>query len=208
MYVFRQPVRMSATNSRRAYIIHGYLGYPGEAWQPWLKRELEARGFEAFLPAMPNPDRPTIPGWLSFIAALVGEPGPGTVLIGHSLGCQAVVRHLETLGAAGKSVAATVLIAGAFPRAMTAAEAMRRTGGDAILTPWLTTGVDARLVKRAAGRCTIILSDNDPYIPFEDARASYRDCLDATFIVEHGKGHFNEDDHLTELPSALQAVIG
>jgi hypothetical protein len=199
---------MSATNSRRAYIIHGYLGYPGEAWQPWLKRELEARGFAAFLPAMPNPDRPTIPEWLAFIAGLVGEPDQGTVLVGHSLGCQAVVRYLETLGAAGKSVGATVLVAGGFPRAMTAAEAMRRTGGDAILTPWLTTGVDPRLVKRAAGRCTVILSDNDPYIPFEDARASYRGGLDAAVIVEHGKGHFNEDDLLTELPSALQAVIG
>jgi uncharacterized protein len=206
LYVSRKPFRMSAPNTRRAFIIHGYLGYPDEAWQPWLKRQLESRGYAAQLPAMPHPDRPTIPEWLSIIKALIGEPDAHTLLIAHSLGCQAVIRYLETLGAAGKSVGATILVAGAFPRAMTEAEVLRRTGGDTVLVPWLTTGVDAALVRRAAGRCTAILSDNDPFIPFEAARASYQGNLDAEIVVEHGRGHMNEDDGLTELPSVLRAV--
>jgi hypothetical protein len=56
----------------RAFIIHGYLGYPTEAWLPWLKGMLERRGYQVWLPAMPRPDHPTIPEWVEFIGKLVG----------------------------------------------------------------------------------------------------------------------------------------
>jgi uncharacterized protein len=192
---------------KRVFIIHGYHSFPEEAWLPWLKTELEGRGYEAFLPAMPHPDRPTIPEWLGLIAKLVGEPDGQTVMVGHSLGCQAVLRYLETLGQVGKSVGKTVLVAGSFPVRMSAEEADERTGGDEALRPWLTSGVDPKKVKGAVGECTVILSDNDPYIPFERAKASFAGRLDAKIIVESGKGHFNEDDRLTELPSVLGAVL-
>ena len=34
---------------KRVYIIHGWEGYPEEGWFPWLKKELEDRGFDALL---------------------------------------------------------------------------------------------------------------------------------------------------------------
>jgi uncharacterized protein len=191
----------------RAFIIHGYLGYPEEAWQPWLKAELEKRGYEVWLPMMPHPDRPSIPEWTGFIAGLVGQPDDKTVMIGHSLGAQAVLRYLETLGGAGRAVGKTVLIASNFPGGMSPEAANERTGGDTVLLPWLTVGVDPVMVRKAAGACIVILSDNDPYIPFEEARDSFRANLGAKIVVEAGKGHFNEDDRITELPAALAAVV-
>jgi serine hydrolase len=191
----------------RAFIIHGYLGYPEEAWLPWLKAKLEKRGYDVCLPAMPNPDRPTIPEWTEFIAGLVGDPDGKTVLIAHSLGCRAVLHYLETLGAVGRSVEKTVLVAGEFPTGMSPEEAERRIEGDENLKPWLTDRVDPKNVTIAAGTCTVILSDDDPYVPFDSAIASFRGNLPAKIITEHGKGHFNEDDNVTELPSALDAVI-
>jgi predicted alpha/beta hydrolase family esterase len=118
-----------------------------------------------------------------------------------------VLRYLETLGQTGKSVGKTVLVAGNFPLGMSAAEADARTGGDESLRPWLISGVDPGKVKGAAGKCTVILSDDDPYIPCDQAKASFAGNLDANIIVEKGKGHFNEDDRLTELPSVLNAVL-
>src|SRR4051812_971602 len=103
---------------QHAFIIHGYQSHPKEAWLPWLKDELEKRGYIVSLPAMPNPNRPVISEWIGFIAKLIGEPDKTTTVIGHSLGCQAVLRYLETLGGAGKSVAKTVLVAGIFPIGM------------------------------------------------------------------------------------------
>ena len=192
---------------KRAFIIHGYLSFPEEAWLPWLKRELVKRGYEVSLPAMPTPSRPSLPGWIRFITELVGEPDRATVMVGHSLGCQAVIRYLETLGAAGRSVGKTVLVAGSFPPNLSLAEARKKAGGDRALLPWFRVPVDARLVKRAAGKCTLILSEDDPYIPIAHARATLRAKLNPRIILERGKGHFNEDDGITRLPSALKAVI-
>jgi uncharacterized protein len=192
---------------KRAFIIHGYLSSPNEAWLPWLRCELEERGYLVSVPQMPHPDRPVISEWIDFITKLVGEPDGGTVLIGHSLGCQGVLRYLETVGAAGKSVAKTVLVAGIFPTGMSPAEADMETGGDTALDPWFSSGLDAAKVRKAAGICTVILSDNDPYIGVERAKAIFRATLDPKIIIEPGHGHFNEDDRLVELPSALAAVI-
>ena len=191
----------------RAFIIHGYLSHPKEAWLPWLKDQLKANGFVVALPAMPHPDHPVIQDWIDFITNLVGEPDESTVLIGHSIGCQAVLRYLETLGASGKSVAKTVLVAGIFPTGLSPAETESETGGDPVLVPWFTQGIDPVKVKRAAGQCTVILSDDDPYIAVDKATAVFRATLDPRIIVEHGKGHFNEDNNLSELPVALNAVL-
>jgi uncharacterized protein len=192
---------------KRVFIIHGYLSSPNEAWLPWLQRALEERGYLVSLPPMPHPDRPVISEWIDFIARLVGEPDDRTILIGHSLGCQGVLRYLETVGAAGKSVARTVLVAGIFPTGMSPAEADAETGGDTALDPWFSTGLDPTKVKNAAGDCTVILSDNDPYIGIDRAKAIFRATLDPKIIIERGLGHFNEDDRIVELPSALAAVI-
>jgi predicted alpha/beta hydrolase family esterase len=193
---------------KRAFIIHGYQGFPEEAWLPWLKRELRKKGYRVSLPAMPHPNRPSLPGWIRFITKLVGEPDRATVMVGHSLGCQAVLRYLEKVGAAGKSVGRTVLVAGGFPGGMPLAEARRKARGHPALLPWFTVKVDPRKVKSAAGRCTVILASDDPYIPVKKAQRAFRANLAATIILKQGGGHFNEDDAITELPAALKAAAG
>src|SRR5208283_5917897 len=106
--------------------------------------------------------------------------------------------YLERLGAAGKSVGRTVLVASGFPPGLSRGEAMAAAGGDEILVPWLTAGVDPGKVRGAAGACTVILSDDDPYIELGTAQASFRAALDPRIVVEHSKGHMNDDSGLTE----------
>lgn len=127
-------------------------------------------------------------------------------MIGHSLGGEAVLHYLETLGESAKSVGRTVLVASRFPTGMSPEEADKKIQGDEILKPWLTARVDPRSVRIAAGKCTVLLSDNDPYIPLEEAKASFQGDFAPEIIIEHGRGHFNEDDDITELPSALSAA--
>lgn len=45
---------------RRIFIIHGWGGTPKEGWFPWLKREFESKGFEVFIPQLPDSDNPRI----------------------------------------------------------------------------------------------------------------------------------------------------
>ncbi len=191
----------------RVVIIHGYLSHPEEAWLPWLKRELERKGCTVSLPAMPEPDRPLIHEWVAFITAVVGEPDQETLLVGHSLGCQAVLRYLEYVGTANKGVGKTVLVAGSYPVQRSEKEARAAAGGDPVLLPWFSAGVHPLRVKRAAGECTVILSDNDPYIDVAEATATFRAALDARIIIVPGGGHFNEDDSWMELPEALAALF-
>lgn len=192
---------------KRAFIIHGYQGYPDEAWQPWLKAALERNGFHSTLPAMPHPDRPGVEEWIRFIGNLVGSPDENTVLVAHSMGGFATVLFLDRLGQVGISVGKTVLIATGYPSGLTADEADERTGGDPVLRGWLTQTVNSERVKRAAGKCTVILSDDDPYIPVQEAKAAFASNLGARIIIEHGLGHMNEDSRITELPSALAAAL-
>jgi predicted alpha/beta hydrolase family esterase len=192
---------------RRVFIIHGYQGYPEEGWFPWLKRELERAGYDVALPRMPNPDHPVIAEWIGFISGLVGEPDPGTVLVGHSIGGQAVVRFLEGLGENGKAVGTTVLVATNFPARPVPGSPEKRID-DEVLIPWFTTGVDPAMVRKASGKSTVILSDDDPYMSLEEAKSGFEADFPARIIIEHGKGHMNDESGITELPSALQAVTG
>jgi len=192
---------------KRAFIIHGFLSHPQEAWLPWLKVELEKRGYVVALPAMPHPDAPVISEWIDFITRLVGQPTETTVMIGHSLGCQGVLRYLETLGFAGMSVTRTVLVAGTFPIERSEEEVAEASEGDPVLKPWFSSGIDPLSVKKAAGRCTVIFSDNDSYITVEKEKDIFRAVLDPTIIVLPGHGHFNDDSGVTELPAALAATV-
>ncbi|KKU21207.1 MAG: hypothetical protein UX31_C0020G0013 [Candidatus Nomurabacteria bacterium GW2011_GWA1_46_11] len=71
---------------KRVFIIHRWDGNPTEDWYQWLKKELEGRGFEVFVPAMPEPDEPKIETWIPFLSQLVGTPDANTFFVGHSIG--------------------------------------------------------------------------------------------------------------------------
>lgn len=84
-------------SSRRAFIIHGWSGSPGEGWLPWLGRELEQRDFSVVRPAMPSTDAPKINAWVEHLRDIVGFVDAHTYFVGHSIGCQTILRYLETL---------------------------------------------------------------------------------------------------------------
>src|SRR3989344_2686921 len=43
---------------KRIIIIHCKGSHPNDIWYPWVKAELEKRGFEVQIPELPNPDEP------------------------------------------------------------------------------------------------------------------------------------------------------
>ncbi len=82
---------------KRIFIIHGWDGNPNEAWLGWLQDELKKKNIEVFAPQMPNTHKPKIKEWVSFLFDLVGEPDEQTFFIGHSIGCQTIMRYLEKI---------------------------------------------------------------------------------------------------------------
>ncbi len=186
---------------KRAFLIHGWGGKADGGWRPWLKRELEARGYVVESLDMPDTDNPRIETWVPFLAAAVGVPDEETVLVGHSIGCQTILRYMATLPE-GQHIGVAYLVGGWFSK---------RTNYDneeelRISKPWRETPIDFERVRRAAKEIVAIFSDNDPYVPLEN-EVAIRETFGAKTIILEKMGHLGEDDGVTELPILLQEIL-
>lgn len=183
---------------RRVIIVHGWYGHPNEIWFPWLKRELEKKGFEMLVPQMPDPSKPQIKKWVNKLSEVAGDAGEDTYFVGHSIGCQTIMRFLEKRNA---KVGGAVFVAGWF-------ELMNLEKNEIpIAKPWLETPIDFRKVKKCLGKSVAIFSDNDPYVPLVKNKNAFRKNLGSRIVVEKAKGHIGSEEKIFELPSALDAVL-
>lgn len=191
----------------RVIIVHGWASHPEGDWFPWLKRELEKRGFEVLTPKLPNPKNPRIKEWVQKIAEAAGVPDEKTFFVGHSLGCQAIVRYLETLPP-GTKVGGAVFVGGCFKRLTGLEEEIKEDIGIAETERhWLGTPIDFAKVKPHLPKSIAIFSDNDYYVP-PDNQDDLRDKLGSEIIIEHDMGHFSGVlDGVFELPIALESVL-
>ncbi len=189
--------------AKRAFIIHGWGGHPEEGWFPWLKKELEGRGFEVHVPQLPEPTHPRIYNWIPKLSEVVGVADEHTYFVGHSMGCQTIARYLESLPE-GVKVGGAVFVAGFFKR-LTGLEDdpdVQKTDKH-----WLDAPLDFKKVASHLPKSIALFSDNDPYVPL-DNQDDFRDKLGSEIVVEHNKGHFSgESDGVTELPIVLQSIL-
>jgi hypothetical protein len=188
----------------KAYIVHGWDGNPDEPVLKWLRLELERLDWKVVAPAMPNPETPTIESWLQKLKEVVENPSEDTILVGHSVGCQAVLRYIETLPEETK-VRGLALLA---PWMELDQQTIEEEGEEVIeiARPWMETPIDFEKVKRLVGKSVAIFSDNDPFVPIAQAEV-FKNKLGAEIIMEHGMGHFSPSDEVSELPSLLRAVL-
>lgn len=187
---------------KRVFIIHGWDGEPDEGIFPWLKKELETKGFQVFNPAMPEPLNPQIDPWVKFLAEQVGIPDKDTIFFGHSIGSQTILRYLESLSEDIK-VSGAVFLAPWVNLNPIAYE----TDEDLIIAkPWLETKLGWDKVKSHTNKFVAIFSDDDALVPISDSKI-FENELGAKIIIEHGKGHFSGDTGIKELPSALESVL-
>lgn len=186
--------------SPKVFIIHGWDGYPEEAWFPWLKQELDSNGFQVFIPQMPNPAQPEIEAWVSHLTQIAPDIDEHTYFVGHSVGCQTIIRFLEKLPAKTK-VAGVVFVAGWFTLTGLETDEERQ-----IAQPWLETPIDFAKFKTHTDHITAIFSTNDKFVPKENQQL-FREHLGAQIIVESDRGHFSEYDDAFELPLVLDTIL-
>jgi predicted alpha/beta hydrolase family esterase len=176
----------------KVFLIHGWEGSPEEGWRPWLKGELENKGFEVHNLSMPDTDNPRMEAWVSHLGKAVGKPSSDCYFVGHSLGCITILRYLETIeGQAGGAV----MVAGF------ASDLGYEEIHSFFTSPILWDKIKARCKSFAA-----INSDNDPYVSLHYGDM-FKEKLGARVIVKHGMRHFSGEDGITELPDALECVL-
>jgi predicted alpha/beta hydrolase family esterase len=180
----------------RVIVVPGFRAGPESHWFPWLLDELAVHNIDATVVALPNPDAPDEQLWAQAIADHVGEVDKTTWLVGHSLGCISVLRHL--LQRADRwELGGLVLVAG-FTGTLPVLPEL-----DDILA------MDPPVESLAAhvGTIALIGSDNDPVVP-TDATNALAQRLNARVDVVSGAGHFLDTDGVRELSIVLDKIVG
>lgn len=188
--------------NKRVFIAHGWDGTPKANWFPWLKKELKSKGFQVYVPQLPDPGNPRIYNWVPKLVRTVGKADEQTYFVGHSMGCKTIALYLESLPE-NKKIGGAVFVAGFFKR-LTGLE--DEPGVPETVKHWLTTPINFKKVKSHINTGIAIFSDNDPYVPL-DNQDDFRDKLDSKIIIEHNMGHFNEAAGITKLPIALESLL-
>jgi hypothetical protein len=194
----------------RLIIIPRWSGTPASDWYPWITAELNAVGRVGGRPlyrdgpfdpiivaAMPNPGLPTIAAWTGRVRELLGDDPAElaqTVIVGHSVGCQAVLRALAELPE-GVHVAGALCVAGWF---------WTDSPWDSLI-PWIDTPFDlARAQDAANNHIVVVLSDNDPHTSDWRANgAAWQEKLGAEVVLVPGGQHFNGPKY----PIILQTLL-
>lgn len=185
---------------KRAIIVHGWDYDPKMNWYPWLKKELEKIGFKVTVPAMPNSPEPQIEKWISHLKKAVGKLDEETYFVGHSIGCQTILRYLEKENFNGK-IPGIVFVAGWLKLANLEGEEVEK-----LAKPWLETPIDFNKVKQKISTLTVFLSSNDPYNFLKENESMFKEKLGAKVIVEKNKGHFTLDDGVDAVPSVVASI--
>lgn len=188
---------------RRLRIVPRWAGHPESDFYPWLTRALLAGEERSPAPfddvralAMPDPSLPTIDGWVSRLSAEL-EPELGdankTVLLGHSVGCQALLRYLASLPE-GVKYRGALLVAGWLSI---------DKPWDSI-RPWLETSPDLARARATVGDLIVLLSDNDPFTAdYKENQRGWEERAAARVIVAPGRKHFNA----SEEPAVLDILL-
>lgn len=197
-------------DQKRVFIIHGWGGSPKSDWYPWLAKNLKSERFSVEVPEMPDTDNPKIKAWVLHLQKVVGQCDANTFFVGHSIGCQAIMRYLEKIPENEKALrrqglseqaGGAVFVAGWFKLSGLESDEERFTS-----SPWVSTPIDFEGVRNRAKKFICIFSDNDPYVPLDNT-SLFSEKFGAEIIIEKSKGHFTGDDGVIELPVALDAVL-
>ena len=183
---------------KKVYIVHCWDGYPEYCWYPYVKRELQSKGFDVEVPAFPETDAPNLLKWLPVLKDLVGVPNEEVYLIGHSVGCITILRYLESLSS-NQKVGGVILVAGYTDDL-----------GFKELENFFTTEIPFEKIKEKANHFILIHSDDDPFVALKYGDI-LKEKLGAELIIKHNFKHFfgavDGEYSCIELPDVVQAVL-
>ncbi len=196
----REEILRLILKGKRVFIIHRWDGTPKSDWYPWLKRELEKKGFKVEIPEMPNTSEPKINEWVNHLRRVVEKLDNETYFIGHSIGCQTIMRFLEEEDYHGK-IRGLIFVAGWFRLGNLENEEV-----ETIVNPWINTPIDFNKIKQKILNSVVFLSTNEPYGFVKENTKIFKEKLNAKIILEKDKGHFTQDDGVNELPEILNFI--
>jgi len=181
---------------KNIYLIHCWDGTANDGWYPWLEEQIKSNDTDFYRLDMPNTATPKIEEWVNKITAEVKSLDENTYFIGHSIGCQAILRYLEKQN---KKIGGCLLVA---PWLELLPAAIADQESHDIALPWLTTPVDFVKITKLTTNIHCLFSDDDYWVAKDQAKV-FETKLNAKTYFVNNKGHISQEDGVYELPEIL-----
>lgn len=178
---------------KKAVLLHGTDGTPDGGWRPYVKAELEKRGYEVWVPALPNNHTPNMQVYNNFL--LDGQwDFEENLVIGHSSGAVQVLNLL--MDARCPSLAGAVMVGAWAHNEDTDMET------DQFKDTFPPNGFDFSLIKSKTKKLLFLHGSNDPYCPLEQAKW-LAEQLGSDIVVIQGGGHLGGENGFGPFPQLI-----
>lgn len=181
------------SKKKNAILLHGTGDSPELFWFPYLKENLEKRGFSVWAPLLPNAKKPNLEDWLTFVLK-EGTFNEETILVGHSSGARLILSILDSIDVTVKQA----ILVSSFARILRKRMDDTEDGEE---PHWEN-------IRRHVKSLTFINSDNDPWGCDDTQGRILHDHLGGELIVRHD-GHMGSTTHnqpYREFPLLLNLI--
>ena len=182
---------------KKIYLVHCWDGTSSDGWYPWLKEKINDQNIKLFKFDMPNTANPKIEEWVDYLNSKVDLLNEETYFIGHSIGCQTILRYLKT-----KEITKIGGILFVAPWLDLLPEAIEDEDSYNTAQLWINTPIDFEKVKQFTNNISCIFSDNDYFVSIEQEK-EFRNKLNSKTVIVNNKGHISQDDDVYELQEIL-----
>jgi len=173
---------------KHALLLHAWYNTPENHWYPWLKKELQTKGYKVDMPELPtmNTALPDLAIQFKTAEKFITKD---TVVIGHSLGAVLAMRLAEKY-----AFQKMICVAGWDFNELTTEHRL-----------FWKKPINHESIKKNVKEIYVVSSDNDPYT----APATAEDMskrFGGKFILIKGAGHFTKQYGVEKISEILNLV--
>ena len=204
-----------ANNLKTIVIVHGWTGSSKRDWMRWLARELRAQGFRVIVPDMPIPRAPVPIVWVPYLKHAVGTIDENTFFVGHSVGCQAIMRMLARQD---RKSGGAIFVAGFFKtkdflrshpwlKSFQNFYSMPYHVAAKYVIRWWETRFDYARLRKNIPKSVVILSDNDHVVDEKLNAELFHKHLNSEIIIIKNGGHLTGPEGFRQFPMLVEEVL-
>lgn len=179
---------------KRAVILHGTGNNPSGNWFPWLKSQLENKGYSVWVPDLPGNETPNRQIYNDYLFSQNWDFSDN-IIIGHSSGAVSVLNIIE-------DERCPKIKTGVLVGAWSQSDKQSNFGN---LFP--QNGFNFPLIKQKAQKLLFIHGDNDPLCPLEQAKW-LAEKTESEIVIVPGGQHFsmNIDPIYSTFPKLIEIL--
>ena len=183
---------------KNAFIIHGFNGDTTYTFGPWLKKDLEKRGYNVIMPNFPIRSAATYNGWASILDDYKNLFNEETIIVCHSIGNPFIIRYLSNNRLKAKLY---ISVAG-FCKIFTIPD---REDLNKAFIDFKVEEKDINYCRDNIEFIYSLYSDTDRVIPF-DILEDFTKSLNSKPIMIPGVGHMGKYENTTSIPKIIDVL--